>query len=61
MDSRPRRKQTEQGARAAKNKICQTEWKDDPDKLLLLKDRAANDEHPGMRRAAVQELRHGCI
>ena len=31
-------------------------WKDDPDTLPLLKDRAANDDDRVVRRAAVQEL-----
>ena len=34
-------------------------WRDHPDTLLWLKDRARSDEHPAMRQAAVQELARG--
>jgi predicted NACHT family NTPase len=34
-------------------------WKDDPDTLPLLKDRAAKDDNSGVRQAALQELARG--
>lgn len=34
-------------------------WKDDPDTLPILKQRATSDKNPNVRRAAIQELAHG--
>ena len=34
-------------------------WKDDPDTVGLLKDRAAHDDNHDVRQAAVQELARG--
>jgi len=34
-------------------------WHDDPETLPLIKDRAVNDEHNNVRRAAVEALAEG--